>query len=109
MQSQPELSNGDTRPMPREQQSVFARYLRRYIYAFTILATVLIAAEVMARLQDWISRGEDPFASPTFDEQLYRAYATGTRGRPFGKFECCQLNQFGFRGPEMEETPTGGS
>jgi hypothetical protein len=44
-------------------------------------------------------------ASPDRERDLVLKDASGIRGRPYGRFRKWHLNEYGFRGPDIERTP----
>lgn len=91
-------------PAPRRGASVFRRVRQ---YALFGLVAVL-AAEVGARIDDWIRLGV-PFAhTPNDLVDLRVVDSLGWHGRPFGRYHGWKLNNFGFRGPDMAARPPAG-
>ena len=76
------------------------KYLRQAAGWGLIGLTVLVAAEIAARVDDWVREDIPLFASPDQgDLQVVDAY--GIHGRPFAKFQNWKLNNFGFRGADI--------
>jgi hypothetical protein len=64
----------------------------------------VIAAELMARVDDAVRSGTPLLASPSYTD-LTMQDSLGTRGRPFARFEKWKLNGAGFRSQEVTLTP----
>lgn len=82
-----------------------AAKLRRILHFSGILAVFLLSVELTARLDDWIHLGVPLSASPNLDQDLMVAEPWGVRGRSNGSYRKWKLNQFGFRGPEIDRQP----
>jgi hypothetical protein len=67
----------------------------------------VIAAEVMARVDDAVRYGTPLLASPSYND-LTMQDSLGTRGRPFARYEKWKLNGAGFRSQEVTLTPRPG-
>lgn len=81
---------------------------RRALLRLTWLAlTALSAAEVTARLDDWLFGKVPLFASPHRWLDLNLVEAWGPRGRPHGMYRKWQLNSYGFLGAEISDRPAG--
>jgi hypothetical protein len=61
------------------------------------LVAMLLAAEGIARLDDWIRYEVAPWASPNYDIDLRVVDSLGVRGRPHGRYQQFSLNNYGFR------------
>ena len=84
------------------------RVMRRYILPLLLLAPIVVfAAEVTARVDDRIRYGI-PFASTPDSRDLTIVDSLGTRGQPGARYKGWQLNNFGFRGPDITAQPTTG-
>lgn len=86
----------------------FRKLMRRSAYWLTLGGLFLLSAEMTARLEDWARLGVPLFSTPDQDRDLFLTDSRGTRGRPHGRFKKWQLNQFGFRGPEIALDPSPG-
>ena len=82
--------------------------MRRFVRHLLLLAPiVVVAAEVTARVDDLIRYGV-PFASTPDSRDLTIVDSLGTRGRPRARYKGWQLNNFGFRGPDITAQPARG-
>lgn len=82
--------------------------MRRFVRPLILLAPiVVIAAEITARVDDRIRYGI-PFASTPDSRDLTIVDSLGTRGRPRARYKGWQLNNYGFRGPDITEQPAAG-
>jgi hypothetical protein len=79
----------------------------RLVWGLLALATCLCAAEVAARLDDWMFHSVPFFANPQYDDLIMRD-GFGRRGRPHAQFRNWKLNSLGFRGPEIALEPRPG-
>ena len=68
---------------------------------------VVVAAEITARVDDQIRYGV-PFASTPDSRDLTIEDSLGTRGRPRARYKGWQLNNHGFRGPDVTPQPARG-
>lgn len=71
-----------------------------------LCAVVLLGAEVTARLDDQIRYGTSMLVVPNYRRDLVHSDSTGLRGRPFGVHRQWRLNRWGFRGPDVERSPS---
>lgn len=71
--------------------------LRRWAGAAALVALTGAAAEVTARLDDWIRWDMSPLAAPDEAADLRWADSSGVRGRPNGRYQRFRLNNHGFR------------
>jgi hypothetical protein len=78
--------------------------LRRCVSLGLLGVVGVIAAEVMARVDDAVRSGTPMLASPNYSD-LTMQDSLGTRGRPFARFEKWKLNGEGFRSQEVALTP----
>lgn len=88
--------------------TVARRYGRKGFYSATLLGLFLVSAEITARLDDWLYRDVPLLATPDKDRDLFVWDGGILWGRPHGRFEKWRLNEFGFRGPEIQLTPAAG-
>lgn len=84
------------------------KYIRQSAYWLTLGGLFLLSAEMTARLDDWAHLGIPIFSTPDQERDLFLKDENGTRGRPHGRFKKWQMNQFGFRGPEITLEPVPG-
>jgi len=78
---------------------------RTFIAVGALGLTAVVAAELAARVDDWI-RSDVPFThTPDYDHDLKLQDWFGTRGRPNGHYEKWRLDNFGFRGPDVTLAP----
>lgn len=83
--------------------------LRRWAGAAALVALTGAAAEVTARLDDWIRWDMSPLAAPDEAADLRWADSSGVRGRPNGRYQRFRLNNHGFRRVEdVARTPAAG-
>jgi lysophospholipase L1-like esterase len=68
--------------------------------------TFLAAAELTARLDDYLFSDISPLASPDRERDLLVQMPWGTRGKPNGHFRKWYLNEYGFLGPSLSHLPT---
>jgi hypothetical protein len=80
------------------------RLLRKCIWLGLLGLVGVIAAEVMARVDDAVRSGTEMLASPAYTD-LTMQDSLGTRGRPFAQFEKWKLNGEGFRSQEVAINP----
>ncbi len=83
--------------------------LRRALYAIVVALLFVVSAESAARLDDWMHWSLSPLSTPNMSEELLCADGRILRGQPHGKFKKFELNEFGFRGPEMASVPAAGT
>jgi hypothetical protein len=82
--------------------------IRRLFAGAGLGIIVLAAAEVVARVDDWIRMGIPITKTPDEDHDLKFRDWFGVRGRPFGRYRQWHLNNYGFRGPDIpHDTPAG--
>jgi hypothetical protein len=72
-----------------------------------IAICVAVGAEAGARLDDWVFDRIPIFANPTKDD-LITQDQFGRHGRPNARFRKWHLNNFGFRGPDVNPPRTTG-
>src|SRR5262245_16320664 len=85
------------------------RSLLRQIARWTLAGVLfLLAAEAASRLDDWLAYGTPVLANPDRGMDLTVQDEHGLHGRPLGRFKKWALNEAGFRGPEITETPAPG-
>ncbi|HZU39222.1 MAG TPA: hypothetical protein VFA18_25070, partial [Gemmataceae bacterium] len=82
---------------------------RKVLRAVMACLIVVFAGEATARLDDQLRLGVPFWATPDHDRDLLIRTPDGIRGRPNGRFKKWRLNQFGFRGPDMQPLPAPGS
>lgn len=75
--------------------------IRRALFVLSLGLVALAAAEITARVDDWIRLGIPLGRTPDYDHDLKYRDWFGIRGRPNGRYRQWQLNNFGFRGPDM--------
>jgi lysophospholipase L1-like esterase len=73
-----------------------------------LLIVFLFAAETAARLDDWLHLDVPLLANPERDHDLTVWDNAGKHGRSHGRYKKWKLNSYGFRGPEISETPEPG-
>jgi hypothetical protein len=78
--------------------------LRRSMWLGLLGVVGVVAAEVMARVDDGVRLGIPVLASPSHND-LTMQDSLGTRGRPFARFEKWKLNAEGFRSQEITLRP----
>lgn len=78
--------------------------LRRSMWLGLVAVVGVIAAEVMARVDDAVRSGTPLLASPSYDDLTMRD-SLGTRGRPFARYQKWKLNGEGFRSQEVPLKP----
>jgi hypothetical protein len=66
-----------------------------------------VGAELTARVDDLIFQGVSLTSNPDRARDLLLVDIKGPRGRPFGHFQRWLLNEYGFRGPEIQRDPEG--
>lgn len=66
-----------------------------------------LGAELGARLDDWVFEGTPIFANPTSEDLITRD-RLGRHGKPYAHFKKWRLNNFGFRGPDVNVRRTIG-
>jgi hypothetical protein len=72
------------------------------------LGLMVCGGEMGARIDDWQRSGTPLGSTPSVEENL-RAEVNGViRGRPHGQYYAARLNSFGFRGPEITQSPAAG-
>jgi len=73
------------------------------IASWVLLASMLavFGAEFTSRLDDWLVSDIPFFANPNREYDLIVVDDAGPHGRPQGRYQRWQLNEFGFRGPEI--------
>src|SRR5262249_26908441 len=74
-----------------------------------ILACFLLGAEAGSRFDDLFFHGTPFLATPSREHDLTQTEPWGLRGRSHGAYRKWKLNQFGFRGPEIDRTPAPGT
>lgn len=100
-------------PIPTSRESdragvfppLVARWGKRLSHGLVCLVLFLAAAEIAARLDDWIHLGIPFWSSPDRQRDLLQAETWGYRGKPNGLFKHWKLNNFGFRGPDISLEP----
>jgi hypothetical protein len=78
--------------------------MRCVAYLCGLVICVALGAEVAARLDDWIFDRTPIFANPTKDD-LITQDRFGRHGRANARFKKWRLNNFGFRGPDINPAP----
>jgi hypothetical protein len=77
------------------------RWSRALAVTSVVGALSIMAAEILARVDDWVERSIPLLASPTYESEL-RIFRDGIfQGRPHGHYKKWKLNAWGFRGPEI--------
>jgi hypothetical protein len=79
--------------------------LRRAGEAALLLLVAAVAFEVTARVEDRIRYGTPVRSGFTDQTQLIVRDRTGMHGRPGARYRKFVLNNYGFRGPDITETP----
>jgi lysophospholipase L1-like esterase len=82
--------------------------LRKAVYGTLLFLVFLLAAEVTARVDDWLVQGIPLLETPNHEDNLLLHVGPTLRGKPNGRFKKWKLNAFGFRGPAMELEPAPG-
>ena len=78
-------------------------YYKKYISkAIIFLLFFLLTLEICARVEDSIRYDASFFYDYTFGKMLYTYDEYGKVGKPNGRFQKWQLNNFGFRGDDIE-------
>ena len=80
-------------------------WLARFVYVATLLLTVLVSAELTARVEDRIRLEVPLFGEPDRTRDLVLQTDAGVRGKPRGRFKKWRLNEFGFRSGAMTLAP----
>lgn len=80
-------------------------WLARFVYVATLLLTVLVSAELTARVEDRIRLEVPLFGEPDRTRDLVLQTDEGVRGKPGGRFKKWRLNEFGFRSGAMTSAP----
>lgn len=78
-------------------------------YAVIVLGLIVVAGELAARLDDWAFQRVPICAQVDRERDLMFHDAACVRGRPHGLFKKYRLNEFGFRGPEINRTKAPGT
>ena len=78
---------------------------RRAATAAAFGSVALVAAEAVARIDDWIRLGIPIMRTPDYDRDLKYRDWFGIRGLPNGRYRQWRLNNFGFRGPDITQVP----
>jgi hypothetical protein len=79
----------------------------RLAFALALLLVAGVAAELTARIDDYLRFGVPLLAAPSREALIFRDSLT-VRGTPEGRFEHFALDSFGFLGPEIPFSPTAG-
>jgi hypothetical protein len=72
-------------------------YLRRLVHAVGFACTLLVGAEIAARIDDYLHQGISPLASQDRERALVTAEPWGFHGRPEGEYRKWVLDRHGFR------------
>lgn len=80
---------------------------KRVALAVALLLVAGLAAELTARIDDYLRFGVPLLAAPSRESLIFRDSLT-VRGTPEGRFEHFVLDSFGFLGPEIPLKPTPG-
>lgn len=83
------------------------RQLIGLLRAASILLAIILAAEVAARVEDWVAYGTSPFSRVTSIEDLVTRDAEGMHGRASVRFQKWRMDSLGLRGPEVPVNPDG--
>ncbi|MES2304361.1 MAG: SGNH/GDSL hydrolase family protein [Gemmatimonadota bacterium] len=84
-----------------------ANWLRRGVFGVVLLLLLLVAAEAMVRLEDWI-RYRTPLGKSLKDQsELTELDATGRHPVPGSRFGKWHINALGTRGPEADSARAG--
>jgi lysophospholipase L1-like esterase len=78
-----------------------AGIIHRLAFYACLTLTALIAAEVTARLEDFVRLGVPILSVPDHDRDLIVRDSLGIHGKAEGRFKKWKLNRYGFRGPEL--------
>ncbi|HEY4130222.1 MAG TPA: hypothetical protein VGM50_06370 [Gemmatimonadaceae bacterium] len=82
--------------------------IRRFLAGAGFGIVALVAAEIVARVDDWVRLGIPFTHTPDEDHDLKYRDWFGVRGRPFGRYRQWHLNNYGFRGPDIaRQAPAG--
>src|SRR5882672_8433158 len=81
---------------------------RIVVHAICLVVTLLMSVEVSARVEDRFRTGVPLFSTPDKVADLVVQDALGVRGKPYGHYKVWKLNAFGFRGPEIAQSPRPG-
>ena len=73
-----------------------------------LIAVFLLSSEVFMRLDDTITWGA-PFVGVYNNDRLLLQDSFGFRGRPGYRYQKWRMNNAGFRGADLPETPADGS
>jgi hypothetical protein len=82
--------------------------VRSAVATVPLIVGFLVSAEVTARVDDWIRLDVPFWHTPDSEIDLHIADSLGLRGRPHGRYQQFQLNNFGFRGPDISAQPRAG-
>lgn len=88
---------------------VMRKLVRKTAFGAAAVLLFLLAAEVTARLDDWVHRDVPLLAIPNHERDLIVRDTLGIRGKPHGRYKKWKLNAFGFRGPEISQEPAVGT
>ncbi len=80
----------------------------RATYALPLVVIAVMTAELAARLDDWIRMGIPLAHTPDENHDLKYQDWFGVRGRSNGRYRRWQLDNYGFRGPDITRTPRPG-
>jgi lysophospholipase L1-like esterase len=83
--------------------------LRLVLYGVVLACITICSAEVAARIEDRIRDGTPISSSPSSDSDLKISDGLGPRGKPFGHYKKWKLNEWGFRGPSIQQVPGPGT
>jgi hypothetical protein len=92
---------------PRAGEPRTRRLLLSSVRWLAVVLVFLIAAEVFTRLEDKLARGAR-LLSPYSEEYLLRQDSIGFRGRPNFQYQKWRMNNLGFRGPDIAQSPAPG-
>jgi len=79
--------------------------IRKLLHIAGIGLTILLGAEIAARLDDWLQWDVPILVAPDRERDLVDNALWGAHGRPFGRFRKWKLNALGFRAEPMNEKP----
>lgn len=68
---------------------------------------MIFAAELVARVEDWVAYGTSPLSRVTSIEDLVTRDAEGMHGRPNVRFQKWHMDSLGLRGPNVPVRPDG--
>ena len=105
------MANSESLAAPRDPSDVTtAVQTRRWTWQWVLLALLmLVVLEIVARVEDRIAHGIPFMSRVASPNDMVWIHPEGARGRPNAHYQQWRLNNLGFRGPDMAQTPAPGT